>query len=89
MRPSLGQADDLGMGYRPEQTSQRATGVHLDAPNPASANPQPAPSETETNMVMPSQQPDMWGHPMTPMFQRPRGMIGVLLLPEDLFLVCI
>jgi mRNA m6A methyltransferase catalytic subunit len=49
--------------------------------------PQPAPSETETNMAMtprpplPAQQPDMWGHPMSPMFQRPRGMTMQRMAP--------
>ncbi|KAJ1280565.1 hypothetical protein BS78_04G242700 [Paspalum vaginatum] len=45
--------------------------------------PPPAPpaasSETDTNSAImprppPLQQPDMWGHPMPPMFPRPRGM---------------
>ncbi|KAL6634907.1 hypothetical protein ACP70R_027578 [Stipagrostis hirtigluma subsp. patula] len=42
--------------------------------------PQAAPSDTDTNSALiprpppPQQQPDMWGHPMPPMFPRPRGM---------------
>ncbi|OEL25388.1 putative N6-adenosine-methyltransferase MT-A70-like, partial [Dichanthelium oligosanthes] len=41
--------------------------------------PQAAPTETDANSAIiprppPLQQPDMWGHPMPPMFPRPRGM---------------
>lgn len=41
--------------------------------------PQVAPTDTDTNSAIiprppPLQQPDMWGHPMPPMFPRPRGM---------------
>ncbi|TVU27966.1 hypothetical protein EJB05_19472, partial [Eragrostis curvula] len=51
--------------------------------------PQAAPPETETNSAMtprpppPPQQPDMWGHPMQPMFPRPRGM-GMPRIPPGL-----
>ncbi|KAF8768645.1 hypothetical protein HU200_007197 [Digitaria exilis] len=43
------------------------------------ATPQVAPPETDANSaIIPrpplQQQPDMWGHPMPPMFPRPRGM---------------
>jgi mRNA m6A methyltransferase catalytic subunit len=49
--------------------------------------PQPAPSESESNIAMtprpppPLQQPDMWGHPMPPMVQRPRGMVMPRIAP--------
>ncbi|CAL5055164.1 unnamed protein product [Urochloa decumbens] len=41
--------------------------------------PQAPPPETDANSAIiprppPLQQPDMWGHPMPPMFPRPRGM---------------
>ncbi|XP_066319049.1 probable N6-adenosine-methyltransferase MT-A70-like [Miscanthus floridulus] len=41
--------------------------------------PQVTPTDTDTNSAImprppPLQQPDMWGHPMPPMFPRPRGM---------------
>ncbi|RCV07732.1 hypothetical protein SEVIR_1G273800v4 [Setaria viridis] len=50
--------------------------------------PQAAPSETDANSAIiprppPLQQPDMWGHPMPPMFPRPRGM-GMPRMPPGL-----
>ncbi|XP_062222478.1 probable N6-adenosine-methyltransferase MT-A70-like [Phragmites australis] len=54
--------------------------------------PQEAPPETDTNSAMTTrpqpapQQPDMWGHPMPPMFPRPRGMAmpGMPRMPPGL-----
>lgn len=49
--------------------------------------PQPTPSETETNSAMTPrpppvpQQTDMWGHPMPPMFPRPRGLTMPRMAP--------